>query len=181
MGFQLSTIDEKEEEREPVDLSTDVLINCGATFSAGNNKQMVRNIRPAKTPIRMSTNTGKRRILEECDVDGFKKTMWFDPQSKATILSFADLSDQCHITYDNKKDDAFYVGNNGNYRQFPRTKKGLYALRVHGQLSLAPLENKKGQIHLETVEENMIGFTDDEIKRLKKQGNYTIYLWSTNS
>ena len=173
MGLQFNTVTAKK-----TDLSNDALLDCGATFSSFKNENLVRDIETVDTPIRMRTNVGTRKINQKAEIPGMKKKVWFDEESMANIFSFSEMSDMYHIYYDNSKEDTFYVGDKkkNKYKQFPRTQEGLYAFKFsdeYKEMVKRPNKKKKSvkknvKINLlDTVENNMEGYTEEQIKRAK--------------
>ena len=57
----------------------------------------------------MNTNTEYKRLNWTGMIPGYNTKMWHDKTGVATILSFTDILDQFHVTYDNSIDDKFHV------------------------------------------------------------------------
>ena len=56
--------------------------------------------------------------------------VWFDPDAITNIFSFSLLSDKFHITFDNKKEDAFIVHLQNSTIKFKRDNDGLYQFHM---------------------------------------------------
>ena len=94
----------------------------------------------------------------------------------ANIFSFAEVSNQHRITYDSNEGNVFNIHHNGKMIKFPRTEEGIYWYRISEDTKT---EIKKGKMEkkimlVETIKENMEGFSNEEITRQNGPGNYTI-------
>ena len=88
----------------------------------------------------------------------------------ANAFSFAELVDNTHATHDSKKEDAFAVEMNGKVVKFPRSEDRLYFYELPA--TYEPIVDAKknipeGPVLLSTVEENMEGFSENQIQRAK--------------
>ena len=69
----------------------------------------------------------------------------------ANIFSFAELTDQCHITYDNKVDGAFHVEMSGKKVHFPRSSEGLYFYKMNDKYKESVRSKNNGTNMVTTV------------------------------
>ena len=75
----------------------------------------------------------------------------------ANIFSFANIMDQYTVYYNNKIEDTFYVINGDKTVKFVRCGEKLYYYDPNNR-------NKDETMLLNTVEENLEGFTNVEIE-----------------
>ena len=125
-GFQGFQTNLMQQEEDKLDFNWSVILDTGSTFTSMKNKDLVVNVEQAEYPIQMRTNTGSREIERQGEVLGLDAKAWIDEDSVANIFSFSDLSDQFHVTFDNKKEDAFNVYVDDKIVKFKRSKEGLY-------------------------------------------------------
>ena len=81
------------------------------------------------------------------------------------IFSFAELADQCHITYNNKVDDAFHVEMSRKKVCFPRSSEGLYFYKMNNKYKELVKTKNNGTSLVTTVKENLEGFSENQIER----------------
>ena len=61
----------------------------------------------AETALRMSTNTGGAILNKHGKSPGMENEMWINPGGMANVARLKDSSDQCHVHFNNPKEDAF--------------------------------------------------------------------------
>ena len=110
-----------------------MLLDTGATFSSMVNKDMLTKIRKADLPIEMRTNVGTRRIERVAELPGFNGKIWYDEESMANIISFAELAKQHKITYNSDK-DAFMVHHGEEGDRVPEERRRIILLPGNRQL-----------------------------------------------
>ena len=113
----------------------------------------------------MMMNVGSRVIEEAGEVLGYKGKVWCDNDSMANIFSFAELADQCHITYDNKVDDPFHIEMSGKKVHFPRSSEGLYFYKMNDKYKELVKSKNNGTSLVTMVKENLEGFLENQIER----------------
>ena len=161
-----------------------ILLDNGSTMKATFcNPDMVTNIRPSEAPARMFTNAGHKQMAIEADVPGMPGSGWLDVSQMANIFGFSHAADNWRITYDNSKEDAFYVytnGPNGEPTKFRRTPEGLYAYKPTAKFLKTVAEIKAKETNtaypeateldglIETVDENKKHYTQRQFDRAKR-------------
>jgi hypothetical protein len=104
---------------------------------------------------------------------------WYDPQQVANIFGFANLEDQCRITYDSSVEKAFNVHTKNGIVKFTRNKDGLYTYRPFKEYLTEVAKDDKGDdepiqatnLMVQTIEENKLGYTQrqfDDAKQARK-------------
>ena len=89
--------------------------------------------------------------------------------SNVPIFSFAEVSNQHRITYDSSEGDVFNVHHNGKMIKFPKTEEGLYCYRISEDTRTKIKKSETEKIMLvETIKENMEGFSNEEITWAKR-------------
>ena len=106
----------------------------------------------------MKTNAGTQKMKMEGAFLGVKKKVWFDRNSHANVFSFALMSDQYDVWYNNDHDDAFYIEpknkiecTKGKNKRFTQTKEGLYTFRFKESIKIKNAEMKAAEKKLKTV------------------------------
>jgi len=108
----------------------DVLfLDTRTIFSSMANGELLTNICKADLPINMRTNTGTCQIDKVGTLLGFNGKIWYDKQSMANNVSFAELAKQHQISY-NATRDSFKVEHDGKTIKFLRSEEGLYYYEV---------------------------------------------------
>ena len=171
---------QRTKPEQPTNLRKVWLLDCGSTLKATIcNPDFATNIRPSKNPIGMETNAGTTQLNMECDIPGRctkPGEAWFDPQQLTNIFGFGSMADDYHVTYDNKKEDAFIIhSSDGRTIKFERTPEGLYAYTpstdylddIAKLKKLTPPPTEMSHL-VSTVKENRIGYTDRQFKDAKR-------------
>ena len=86
----------------------------------------------------------------------------------ANIFSFAELADQCHITYDNKVDNAFHVEMNGKKVLISRSSEGLYFYKMSNKYKDLIKTKNDGTSLVTTIKENLEVFSENQVERAKE-------------
>ena len=67
----------------------------------------------------MQTNAGIKKMTVDGDLQGFGVAK-FDATQMDNIMGFSHMSDKYHVTFDNKKEDAFLVHTTSGIVKFQR-------------------------------------------------------------
>ena len=94
---------------EPMDCENEPTVNSGAAFSSAVNQNIVHDMVPAETALRMSMNAGKVSSDKHGKLPGMEHKMWINPEGTANTASPGDPSDQCHVYFNDAEEDAFVV------------------------------------------------------------------------
>ena len=163
------------------------MLDAGATLTTIMNPDLIQDVKVSSTPVHMSTCVGGRSINLEGNVPGMEDlTTWFDPNSKANVLSFSVLRKKCRIDYD-YDNDCFNVHTEDGVVKFEACLEGLYLYKpsdkflrgVAAKKSMESPSQKKPtteQSHLvTTITENKKAFTARQFERAKRARRfYTI-------
>ena len=107
------------------------ILDSGSTIPATvMNQDLVKNIKPAYSPLHMKTNAGSKVINLKGDIPNFGSA-WFDPEQIANIFGLSKMTDKYRVTFDSAKEDAFLVHTDKAIIKFARTPEGLYAYKPH--------------------------------------------------
>ena len=112
-----------------------MILDTGSAFTSFENKTCLENTQESGEFPNMTTNAGERTTKETGQLPGFESEVWSDEKSMTDIMSFANPSDQCVVTCDNRIEDAFAVttgenekikfswdkGSNSHAHKFPKT------------------------------------------------------------
>ena len=101
------------------------------------------------------------------NIPGIKNMIWYDKESMANIFSFAKMSDHYPISYNNRKDDTFYVRGKTKTARFPRSKIGLYFHKFDSGY-MEHVKERNGTRLFDTVKENAEGFSSRQLERARK-------------
>lgn len=70
---------------------------------------MLDDVQVAQGGLQKNRNAG-RKILNKCDkLPGLNAEVWHDKTGVTNILSFVDIVDQYHMTYNNVQEAAFFI------------------------------------------------------------------------
>ena len=132
-----------------------VYLNSAATKRLFCDEDLLDNVRKSKFKTEIQTNAGTGQVTKEGDVPGFK-TVIFSDQAIANLLALNELCEKYHVTFDNKKENAFIIKlNDVRIMKFSCDKERMY--------SYLPEESKdKVEIHNTELgsKENKVRFKD---------------------
>ena len=168
--------------KKPYDhLHDKLLMDSGSTIPATiKNPDMLTNIRVSKEPLIMHTNAGTATLRLEGDLLGTGTVGYYEPNQTANVIGLSAAVDAAdRVTFDSAKEDAFHVYKDGKVTKFPRTPEGLYAYKPTKKEFEQVAESKRmkppdstpetGLVNtIETVKENMKGFTKRQIEQAKR-------------
>ena len=154
-----------------------ILLDTATTAGTSANRRHCKNIRRADIGTRISTNSG----IRDCDrhgddrIMGYPDKQWFDPEFMANLYAFHAMARKYRITYDNHVEDCFNVYlSKDKVVKFLCSPEGLYYIDTDNMDSHLhqPAEGKDGRDRehshaLQTVKQNMEGFTQDEVRGAK--------------
>src|SRR5210317_193221 len=133
------------------------LLDSQSTIDIFCNLSLLNNIETVKNGITLQTNAGEIYINKMGNLNGYGK-VWCDERAITNILCLNNIKKLYRVTYDSASDDTFIFHKNNSLIKFTCSQNGLY---FH--------DTDNGQIHLlNTVEENMAGFSEHQINRAKK-------------
>ena len=143
-----------------------ILLDTGSNISVFNNESLLTNIRASRFTQRVYTNGVHQDSTHIRHLPGFFD-VWFNPESRLNILSFAEMSRKFCITMDTANESAIYVHIEENkVIKFKEAKNGLYVLNVN------PLKTKTSVInylsYFSSVTENKANFSKREIEGANK-------------
>jgi len=144
------------------DMNTILLDDTGSNISVFNNRKLLTNVRASRFTQSVFANGGHQYSEYVGHLEGFFD-VWYNPESRVNILSFADVARKFRITMDTESESAIYVRiSKQQVIKFNEVKNGLYVLHVN------PLKPKNSIIsyltYFTTVEENKNNFTKREIE-----------------
>ena len=91
--------------------------------------------------------------------------MFFDPESLASAWAFKDVKDQCRMTCDSAKDDAFVTHTENGIKKFEESRDGLHCYKLPAGCKETVKEheaNKKRVSFVKKLEENKRRCTTQE-------------------
>jgi hypothetical protein len=98
---------------------------------------MIRDIRPARTTLRVRTNGGS----QDSHLQGVFQNLgrvWYNPSSIANILSLAQVRRVCRVTLDTGDAPALHVHRlDGSLMTFSEHPSGLYVFDTAAACALA--------------------------------------------
>ena len=152
-----------------------MILDTGTTINLSNDPNMLIDIRYSKKPVHMITNGGCKNLSVDGKMLDFKPRFYLDTEAHATTICFADIVDEAErVVFDSTKEDAFLVYFKGfkNPTKFKRDANKLYPFHfpksyydsVARKKNLLPEETVN---LVDTVEENKIGFTQNQLERAK--------------
>ena len=152
-------------------------LDSGSSFHLVKDKEIMENVSPVKNPMIMGTNAGTKKIRLQGELPDVGRA-WVDEDAMTSVLSLGLLSDKYHVTYDNKKEDAFIVDMGHKKVKFPRGRDNMYRFFVPKDIVEENRKAKKeqtnedgehGECHsIATVRENRQFYTKRQFERAKE-------------
>jgi len=128
-----------------------IILDKGSSIQATfNNPDFVQEIRHAKKPLKMATNSGTKILTLIGDVPDFGE-VWYDPSSMANIIGFRSLAKKHKITYETNN-DTFIVHMGEKTIRFVGTSQDLYVWDKTAELKKQVAKHKKMELPRERVE-----------------------------
>ena len=166
-----------------------ILLDTCSTHSVTNNSQMVTDIRKCheKDKLMVATNGGSITFASTASFKFLPLTVFFNPNSMATILSMRDVANipGVQICMDTNKERAIFVFFNGKTIKFQECASGLYFYDTVEDLAIVTKhisETVIGYSALQTTRENKQLYTKDEILRADKARKYQgLIAWPSTS
>ena len=108
------------------------------------NKELGLNIRRAKHPIVVATNTGAKKTELQMSMPGMEDEVWLNEDGLVNVLSFGNIVDQAkRVVYNSSVEDVFKVTlKNGKNVRFQHNNKGLYTFKIPKEYKEAIREQK---------------------------------------
>ena len=131
--------------------------------------------RKVYTPLRLSTNGGILTTSNKAQGTGFGE-VWYSQDAITNILSFSEMEDKFRITYNNDKEKVFIVHLPNKQVKFKCSNNGLYYCKANYKIENdkvinqeKPKQNKnvKKVTFAQTLENNLLHYTDRQIQRAK--------------
>eukprot|EP00957_Ditylum_brightwellii_P190731 14520309-Ditylum_brightwellii.AAC.1 len=105
-----------------------VLLDSQSIVNVFCNATLLTNVRKAGRSLEIYSNGGSSATDLIGDLAGFK-TVWYQPDGIANILSLASVQKEHHVTYDSQHGNNFLVERkNGTVRKSKQSERGLYYL-----------------------------------------------------
>jgi hypothetical protein len=89
---------------------------------------------------------------------------WYHPDAITNIFSFAEMEDKHPVRYNSKQEHAFIVSLPHKEVKFTRNESGLYVFKPP---YITDETRSESNMKIDSVEENTIFFTEQQIKRAK--------------
>ena len=172
-------IDDKHEQSNShtANIEDKLLLDTGSTIRATvMNADFITNIRMSDKPTMMQTNAGAKLLKLDGDLKGFGIAK-YDPSHMANIMGFSHMADRYHVTYDNKKEDAFVVRDTEKNTEVKFRRDGRlytyapsknYLDAVAASKGMQPKDGKTFLEAIMTKEGNRDGYTDAQYNRAKR-------------
>ena len=174
-----------------------LLMDSASSLDLIANERFCKNIEKLERPIDIGTNGGDLLIEKKADMYGYGEVN-FDEGAIANILSLKNmvLEKGWRVQFDSKHANCFFVHSPRGILKFECDARGMYSY-VPGPLRKPTSEEKsivrkiendvketmKGTSFVQTVEENMKGFTDNQQLRAKeaRKAYYVLFAPSMRS
>jgi hypothetical protein len=91
-----------------LDMRNLILLDKQSTVDTFCNPDYVTNIRPAKTPMILVSNTGEKRVTQEAEVANYGK-VWYNPRGVTNTFSLTVMKQKYRVTFDSDKESNFMV------------------------------------------------------------------------
>ena len=156
-------------KQDNYDLMRLILLDSGSSIAASiANEEMAHNYRPCKEPLTMATNAGQTLLDTAADMPGWGE-VYFNKDGMANIFGLYAMTQKYRVTMDSAIKNAIIVHHPNGPIEFKCTEEGLYAFNPDEKFfeevaAKKATEPKNTFQALETVKENMQGYTQKEIK-----------------
>ena len=167
MSFQFVNEQEQHFAKHNGYDDTCILIDTGSTFSVIKNEKMLIDIHKSKRTLRSITNGGKLDHNMMGYLPGFFE-VWYNPESRLNILSWADVRKKFRITSDTAVSNSIKVHIEGDKTmEFEEVGSGLYMWHPCQKSNLSK-SDVSSYSFLTLVSSNKNNFTPDEVRRADK-------------
>ena len=135
-----------------------ILLDNQSTVDVFTNRQLLKNIRQAKTNMFIHCTAGVAKTILIGDLPGYG-TVWYHPNGIANILSLSKVKEKYRVTFDSDQNNQFIVHrNDGTQRVFQQSPRWLYFLDT--SLAPQPVAGTTGTVLITTVADNSYSFSN---------------------
>ena len=104
-----------------------ILLDSCSTINIVRNKDQLKDIEYTKNRVSINCNAGNLQVMQQGRMQGCSSLVWFHPDGVANIFSLLLIAKEFHITFNNGKEDCFYLHrHDGSRMAFHPTAQGLY-------------------------------------------------------
>ena len=104
-----------------------ILLDSCSTINIVRNKDLLKDIEYARNGVSINCNAGNLQVMQQGKMEGCSSPVWFHPERVANIFSLYLIAKEFCITFDNGKEDCFYLHrHDGSRMAFHPTVQGLY-------------------------------------------------------
>ena len=131
--------------------NTWMIMDSASSVDIITNKSFLTDIRTAPKPLTVLCNAGRVDINQQGSLSGYPRRVWYYPNGVANILGLHNVAQHFRVTYDNAKQDAFFLHKiDGTMLVFTPSEKGLYRLDTSTTTGidislLATIKDKRSQ------------------------------------
>jgi hypothetical protein len=147
-----------------------ILLDSQSTCKVFKNRNLLTNVCRAPHPVVIHSQGGSTKVTH-WGTFGSVKNVWLDENGIANILSLAKMNKSSRIVYDSENGNTFivYVSDEPHPWTFIESEEGLFYYDLNGKSSIG--HDDKALAHyacVETVSENMQGYTRRQVKNAKR-------------
>ena len=140
------------------------VLDSGSSTSIFCDKEYCQAVRKAQTPMRIQTNSGSMIASQAYDIPEIGEAYYSD-KGMTNIIGLSQLRSKYRITYDSKKEPAFFIHMKNKIVKFPETMDGLYALNMDNKIE----DYKSDEISMVTITEEFKKlYSNRQIMRARK-------------
>ena len=140
-----------------LDLKEVILLDSQSTMDLFCNSTLVTHTHKSPDTMRLKSNAGSMLVNKKATLPGYKSKVWFSTRAITNIIALSNLIQQYRVTYDS--DELMFVVHREPEKpnmDFKMHESGLhyYDLRTR----------KDERLFINTVADNLLGFTKRQIK-----------------
>ena len=140
-----------------IDLRQVILLDSQSTMDLFCNHAFVEKTFESSSSMRLKSNGGSMVVRRKAKINGYHKNVWFSKRAITNILALSNLIKQYRVTYDS--DELMFVV----HREAAGKLDMHFRMHDSGLHYYDPREDE-ALAFVETVSENMLGFTKRQIK-----------------
>jgi hypothetical protein len=99
----------KQSNRSKLDLRKVILLDSQSTIDLFCNPDMVRDIRPAESSMKLQSNGGVMTLTHKATLPGYHTDVWYSKDAICNILGLCNVKKQYRISYDSNDGGYFTV------------------------------------------------------------------------